>query len=52
VTRLERSANIGAVLLPFVAFCVAVTLLWGDGVGLALRVGLRARQDADAPTSR
>jgi stearoyl-CoA desaturase (delta-9 desaturase) len=35
VTRLERSANIGAVLLPFVAFCVAVALLWGDGVGLA-----------------
>jgi stearoyl-CoA desaturase (delta-9 desaturase) len=35
VTRLERSANIGAVVLPFVAFCVAVALLWGDGVGLA-----------------
>jgi stearoyl-CoA desaturase (delta-9 desaturase) len=32
---LERSANIGAVLLPFVAFCVAVALLWGDGVGFA-----------------
>jgi stearoyl-CoA desaturase (delta-9 desaturase) len=32
---LERSANIGAVLLPFVAFCVAVALLWGDGVGPA-----------------
>jgi stearoyl-CoA desaturase (Delta-9 desaturase) len=35
VTRLERSANIGAVLLPFVAFCVAVALLWGNGVGVA-----------------
>ena len=35
VTRFERSANIGAVLLPFVAFCVAVALLWGTGVGLA-----------------
>jgi stearoyl-CoA desaturase (Delta-9 desaturase) len=35
VTRLERSANIGAVLLPFAGFCVAIALLWGDGVGLA-----------------
>jgi stearoyl-CoA desaturase (Delta-9 desaturase) len=35
MTRSERFANIAAVLLPFVAFCVAVTLLWGRGVGLA-----------------
>jgi stearoyl-CoA desaturase (Delta-9 desaturase) len=35
VTRFERSANIAAVLLPFVAFCAAVALLWGHGVGLA-----------------
>jgi stearoyl-CoA desaturase (Delta-9 desaturase) len=35
VTRFERSANIGAVLLPFVAFLAAVTIFWGDGVGFA-----------------
>jgi stearoyl-CoA desaturase (delta-9 desaturase) len=35
VTRFERSANIAAVLLPFVAFLAAVTIFWGDGVGLA-----------------
>ena len=35
MTKTERYVNIAAVLLPFVAFCVAVTLLWGRGVGLA-----------------
>jgi stearoyl-CoA desaturase (Delta-9 desaturase) len=35
VTRFERSANIAAVALPFVAFCAAVAILWGHGVGLA-----------------
>jgi stearoyl-CoA desaturase (delta-9 desaturase) len=35
VTRFERSANIVAVALPFVAFLTAVTVFWGDGVGLA-----------------
>jgi stearoyl-CoA desaturase (Delta-9 desaturase) len=35
VTRFERSANIVAVALPFVAFLAAVTVFWGDGVGLA-----------------
>jgi stearoyl-CoA desaturase (Delta-9 desaturase) len=35
VTRFERSANIAAVALPFVAFCAAVALLWGRGVDLA-----------------
>jgi stearoyl-CoA desaturase (Delta-9 desaturase) len=35
VTRFERSANLGAVLLPFLAFCAAVAILWGRGVGAA-----------------
>jgi stearoyl-CoA desaturase (delta-9 desaturase) len=35
VTRFERSANIVAVALPFVAFLAAVTVFWGDGVGPA-----------------
>jgi stearoyl-CoA desaturase (Delta-9 desaturase) len=35
VTRFERSANIAAVAMPFVAFCAAVALLWGRGVDLA-----------------
>jgi stearoyl-CoA desaturase (delta-9 desaturase) len=35
VTRFERSANIAAVLLPFVAFCAALTIFWGRGVGIA-----------------
>jgi stearoyl-CoA desaturase (delta-9 desaturase) len=35
MTRFERYANIAAVLLPFVAFCAAVAILWGHGVGLA-----------------
>lgn len=35
MTRFERSANIAAVALPFVAFCAAVALLWGRGVDLA-----------------
>jgi stearoyl-CoA desaturase (delta-9 desaturase) len=35
VTRFERSANIVAVALPFVAFLTAVTVFWGDGVGAA-----------------
>jgi stearoyl-CoA desaturase (delta-9 desaturase) len=35
VTRFERNANIAAVALPFVAFCAAVTILWGHGVGWA-----------------
>jgi stearoyl-CoA desaturase (Delta-9 desaturase) len=35
MTRFERSANIAAVLLPFVAFLTAVTVFWGDGFGLA-----------------
>jgi stearoyl-CoA desaturase (delta-9 desaturase) len=35
VTRFERSANIAAVALPFVAFCAAVALLWGRVVDLA-----------------
>jgi stearoyl-CoA desaturase (Delta-9 desaturase) len=35
MTRFERSANIAAVLLPFIAFVAAVTVFWGHGVGLA-----------------
>jgi stearoyl-CoA desaturase (Delta-9 desaturase) len=35
MTRFERSANIAAVVLPFIAFCIAVALLWGHGVGAA-----------------
>jgi stearoyl-CoA desaturase (Delta-9 desaturase) len=34
MTRFERSANIAAVLLPFLAFCAAVTVFWGRGVEL------------------
>jgi stearoyl-CoA desaturase (delta-9 desaturase) len=30
VTRLHRNVNIGAVVLPFVAFLVAIPLLWND----------------------
>lgn len=32
MTKFERSANILAVLLPFVAFCAALTLLWNHGI--------------------
>ncbi|HEX3911224.1 MAG TPA: acyl-CoA desaturase [Solirubrobacteraceae bacterium] len=35
MTRFERSANIAAVLLPFVALIAAVTVFWDHGVGLA-----------------
>ncbi len=35
VTRFERTVNIAAVLLPFLAFVAAVGVFWGDGVGLA-----------------
>jgi stearoyl-CoA desaturase (delta-9 desaturase) len=33
MTRLERNMNIGAVILPFIAFIAAVALLWNDIVG-------------------
>ena len=32
MTRFERTANILAVLLPFLAFCAAVSIFWGHGV--------------------
>ena len=32
MTRFERSANILAVLLPFLAFCAAIAIFWGHGV--------------------
>jgi stearoyl-CoA desaturase (delta-9 desaturase) len=35
MTRPERLANIVAVFLPFIAFCAAVSVFWGRGVGLA-----------------
>jgi stearoyl-CoA desaturase (delta-9 desaturase) len=34
VTRLERNINVGAVILPFLAFLVAVPLLWNRLVGV------------------
>jgi len=33
MTRLERNANIGAVLVPFLAFLGAIPLLWNDLIG-------------------
>ena len=33
MTRTARISNIGAVILPFVAFCAAVVLLWNHVVG-------------------
>jgi len=33
MTRLARNANIGAVLVPFLAFLAAVPLLWNDLIG-------------------
>jgi len=33
MTRLQRNANIGAVIVPFAAFLAAVPLLWNDLVG-------------------
>jgi stearoyl-CoA desaturase (Delta-9 desaturase) len=33
MTRLEKYANLGAVLLPFIAFVVAIVLLWNSYVG-------------------
>jgi stearoyl-CoA desaturase (delta-9 desaturase) len=35
VTRFERNANISAVALPFVAFCAAIAIFWGHGIGWA-----------------
>jgi stearoyl-CoA desaturase (delta-9 desaturase) len=43
MTRLQRNANIGAVIVPFLAFLAAVPLLWNDLVGwsdLGIMVGL------------
>jgi stearoyl-CoA desaturase (delta-9 desaturase) len=43
MSKLEKYANLVAVLVPFVAFAVAVTLLWNDVVGptdLAILAGL------------
>ncbi|MGI8750307.1 MAG: acyl-CoA desaturase [Thermoleophilaceae bacterium] len=43
MTRLQRNANIGAVLVPFLAFLAAVPLLWNRLVGtteLAIMVGI------------
>ncbi|MEJ7788616.1 MAG: acyl-CoA desaturase, partial [Thermoleophilaceae bacterium] len=43
MTRLARNANIGAVLVPFLAFLAAVPLLWNDLIGpsdLAILAGL------------
>jgi stearoyl-CoA desaturase (delta-9 desaturase) len=33
MSRLERNANLGAVVLPFVAFLAAIVLLWNNLVG-------------------
>src|SRR5919198_3331955 len=33
MTRLERSANLVAVILPFIAFLAAIALLWNSYVG-------------------
>jgi stearoyl-CoA desaturase (delta-9 desaturase) len=33
MSRLQRNANIGAVILPFAAFAVAIPLLWNSYVG-------------------
>jgi stearoyl-CoA desaturase (delta-9 desaturase) len=43
MTRLQRNANIGAVIVPFVAVLAAVVLLWNSIVGtteLAIMVGV------------
>ncbi|MEX2253669.1 MAG: acyl-CoA desaturase [Thermoleophilaceae bacterium] len=43
MTRLERNANIGAVILPFAAFLCAIPLLWNQLVGwtdLAIFAGM------------
>ena len=45
MSKLERYANLGAVVVPFVAFLVAVVLLWNKAVGaidLAIMVVLYA----------
>ena len=33
MTKLERYANVGAVIVPFIAFLVAIVLLWNKAVG-------------------
>ena len=35
MTRLQRNANIGAVIVPFVAVLAAIPLLWNQLVGPA-----------------
>jgi stearoyl-CoA desaturase (delta-9 desaturase) len=43
MSRVERAANLAAVVVPFVAFAVAVVLLWHEAVGpvdLALFAGM------------
>ncbi len=43
MTRLQRNANIGAVIVPFVAFLAALPLVWNSYVGwtdLAIMAGL------------
>jgi stearoyl-CoA desaturase (delta-9 desaturase) len=43
MTRLQRNANIGAVIVPFLAVLAAIPLLWGGFVGwsdLGIMVGL------------
>jgi stearoyl-CoA desaturase (delta-9 desaturase) len=43
VTRLHRNVNIGAVVLPFVAFLAAIPMLWNELIGwtdLALFAGM------------
>ena len=43
MTRLQRNANIGAVIVPFLAFLAAIPLLWNDLVGpadLAILAGI------------
>jgi stearoyl-CoA desaturase (delta-9 desaturase) len=34
MTRLEKGLNLGAVILPFAAFLVAIVLLWNRAIGL------------------
>jgi stearoyl-CoA desaturase (delta-9 desaturase) len=43
MTRLQRNANIGAVIVPFVAFLASIPLLWGGLLGwsdIGVMVGL------------
>ena len=33
MSKLERNANLAAVVLPFAAFIASIALLWNDWVG-------------------